>query len=314
MGFLSKVPDRLLTLTAAAGSLMIVLVVSSLLVGIRPVFLTSGSMAPAMPTGSLTLTRQVGAADLAVGDVVCVLTTTGARVTHRIVAIDPAGPDLVDLTLQGDANTAPDQETYRVADADRVIADVPLLGYLFGWFNTPFGYLLAGAVGFGLLMLVVRGENSAPRGRPAPAGRPGDRGRHRSRRVRLGPTTALMVLGTGSISPVSAAPWTDPVTLGGSTMTAAVVPAPATFTCGTLGLLSVRFNWTAVAGASDYTLHYGNGGGSTTTVTGTTALLTSAISGGTAWVVANRDVGSTTWSSVASNSRSYTVAVVSLCA
>ena len=66
-------------------------------------------------------------------------------------------------------------------------------------------------------------------------------------------------------------------------------------------------------GGHDYTLHYGSGGAQTQTVAGTTATITAAISGGTAWVVANRNFGSTTWTSVASQTRTYTVAVVSLC-
>jgi hypothetical protein len=100
--------------------------------------------------------------------------------------------------------------------------------------------------------------------------------------------------------------------VAGGTFTATTVAAP-TLSCGALGVLSVTFNWTAVPGATDYTLHYGSGGSSTVTTTATTRTIVTAISGGTAWVVANRSFGSTTWSSVASNSRTYTVAVASLC-
>jgi hypothetical protein len=75
----------------------------------------------------------------------------------------------------------------------------------------------------------------------------------------------------------------------------------------------VTFNWTAVAGATNYTLHYGSGGAQTKTVTGTSTTVVAAISGGTAWLVANRNFGSTTWTSAASPTRTYTVAAVSLC-
>lgn len=306
MRLLRTVPNRLLTVTAILGGLALVVVAAGFLVGVRPVFLKSGSMAPTMPTGTLALVKQVPAAQLAVGDVVCVETPSGSRVTHRIEAIARSDGTAY-LTLRGDANEAPDPHTYPVVAADRVIADVPGVGYLFGWFGTPIGLVVSGALVVALLILLVRGD---PRP-PGDSGRTG--GRHRSRRAVVGAATALMILGPGQVAPAAATPWTDPVTVSGTALTAAVVPPSASFTCGALGLFSVRFDWTAVAGATNYTLHYGSGGTSTATVTGTSALLTSAISGGTAWVVANRNFGSTTWSSVASTTRSYTVAVVSLC-
>ena len=113
--------------------------------------------------------------------------------------------------------------------------------------------------------------------------------------------------------PAAYAYWTNPATTTTGSFAAGTIAAP-TLSCGALGVLSVTFNWTAVTGATGYTLHYGAGGASTLNTASTTATLVAAITGGTAWVVANRDFGSTTWSSVNSNTRSYTVAVVSLCA
>jgi hypothetical protein len=91
------------------------------------------------------------------------------------------------------------------------------------------------------------------------------------------------------------------------------VPAPVAFNCGLLGLFSVAFSWAPVPGATSYTLHYGFGGSATLTTTATWATITAVIAGGTAWVTANRDFGASTWTSAPSNSRGYTVAVVSLC-
>jgi hypothetical protein len=102
--------------------------------------------------------------------------------------------------------------------------------------------------------------------------------------------------------------------VSGANLVLATVPPPASFDCGVLGVLSVTFVWTAVPGATNYTLHYGFGGSQTATVSGTSAILVTAIAGGTAWVQANHDYGSVTWTSAASNTRSYTVAALSLCA
>lgn len=106
--------------------------------------------------------------------------------------------------------------------------------------------------------------------------------------------------------------WTDEGTITSGPVGAGSVPA-TTLRCGTLGVLAVTFTWDAVPGAARYVLHHGVGGGTTTAVTGTSHTLRTAVGGGTAWVVVQRDFGSVTWVSPASNTRSYTVAVASLC-
>jgi len=156
-------------------------------------------------------------------------------------------------------------------------------------------------------------------------GQPGDGGRgggpdHRSQRrggrraarlgVFAGSAMAVAVAGPASAAPT---PWTDPVSVTGTTLTATTVPT-TTLQCGAVGLLSVTFTWTAVSGATSYTLFW-KGGASSTTVNApaTSVTLLSAISSNTAYLVVNRAFGSVTWSSVASNTRSFTVAVLSFC-
>lgn len=76
--------------------------------------------------------------------------------------------------------------------------------------------------------------------------------------------------------------------------------------------MSVTFTWTETPGATSYVLRHGDGGASST-VTGASHTLTTAIAGGTAWVVVRRDFGQVTWVSAISNARTYAVAVVSTC-
>jgi len=130
------------------------------------------------------------------------------------------------------------------------------------------------------------------------------------RRKVLVPLAAAALVCAGV--PAAYAYWTDTAGATSGSFAAGTISAP-TLSCGALGVLSVTFNWTAVSGATGYPFHYGAGGASTLNTASTTVTLVAAIAGGTAWVVANRDFGSPTWSSVASNTRSYTVAVVSLC-
>lgn len=61
----------------------------------------------------------------------------GNRITHRVVNADAGAGNSVSLVLKGDANTEPDLIAYVVTDVERVLADVPYLGYAVAWSSTP---------------------------------------------------------------------------------------------------------------------------------------------------------------------------------
>lgn len=307
------VRELVLTAGAVLGAACLAMGLVAVVAGVDVLVFRSGSMAPAIETGDLAFTETVEATDVHRGDVVSVLDADGQRVTHRVVGLSAVG-GRHELTLKGDANEQADREVYTVTEVQRVLFVVPRAGYLVAWATGPVGLVLLGGYATFLVSVLIRRRSGGHEDPRPPSGRtPPKRRAARPARRRAPATLASMVGGAIAILPTQAwaAPWTNPVTATG-TFTATTVPAP-TLSCGALGLLSVRFNWTAVAGATNYTLHHGSGGSQTLTLTGTTHTLTGAISGGTAWVVANRNFGSTTWSSVASNTRSYTVAVVSLC-
>lgn len=73
----------------------------------------TGSMEPAIPTGSLIIIQNTG--DYKVGNIVTYLDKRDIAVTHRIIAVNG---DMI--TTQGDANNAKD----RPFGADRVIGKV----------------------------------------------------------------------------------------------------------------------------------------------------------------------------------------------
>jgi signal peptidase I len=308
--------EAALTVGAGLGLLCVLLAVVAPVFGVRLLVFQSGSMSPTVETGGLAVARSVAAADLAVGDIVSVHTASGQRVTHRIVGIEPAGAK-AQLTLQGDANPAPDAEPYLVTEADRVLLHVNRLGFVANALASPYAVFLAGALVAGVVLLAFgRGGPGSTTGGRRRATRPATRGRRRAP-VAVAVVAAVALASAAALVPSrvspTAASFTDTASVPTGSLASTTVPPSASFTCGALGVLSVRFNWTAVAGATNYTLHYGSGGSQTLTTTNTTWTFTSALSGGTAWVVANRNFGSTVWSSVNSNTRSYTVALVSLC-
>ena len=302
-----------LTAGAGLGLVCILATAAGYAFGITPLVFRSGSMSPAIHTGDLAVARTVDASSLETGDIVSVVNAEGNRVTHRLREMSAQG-DARRLTLQGDANRTPDAEVYTVTRVERVLFDIPKAGYVVDAAAGPGGLFVLGAYVTGMLVLAFRRPPPSGTDAPTPPRHGGARKAPRGSRV-AARTVASAALGTtlAVAPPASAAFWTNAAPVTGSAFSAYTLPAPTTFTCGSLGVLSVTFNWAAVTGSTNYTLHYGSGGATTKTVTGTSTNITSAISGGTAWIVANRSFGSTTWSSVASNSRSYTVAVVSLC-
>ena len=106
--------------------------------GVRPLVVYSGSMSPAIPTGSIVLVKPAKAESLNVGDVISVSTQEGGQlVTHRIqtkVLVDGR----VVFQTKGDANKFPDPQPFIVENAaGKVILDVPLLGYAVVYASSP---------------------------------------------------------------------------------------------------------------------------------------------------------------------------------
>jgi signal peptidase len=111
------------------------------LFGMRLLVLTSGSMSPAIPTGSLALAKETSASDLRVGDVITV-PDGDTLLTHSIVEISPSSGSQVSVLLKGDANQWADPTMHRVSAAPRVLVSVPHLGSAIAWFSHPVGRLL----------------------------------------------------------------------------------------------------------------------------------------------------------------------------
>lgn len=309
-----------LTAGAVLGVVCIVVTLSGLAFGIKPLMFRSGSMAPAIHTGDLAFSRTVDAAQVSKGDIISVVNSSGNRVTHRMVSAAKSG-DARQFTLKGDANKSPDVEVYTAKKVQRVMVTIPKAGYVVAAASSQIGIFILGIYVALMLLLVIRRPTppSDPDGDADRPRKPGARRAKRSARGVRARSAAVLAMSAaiaaGSItasSPSMAAFWTDPATIGGGTYTTYTVPTP-TLNCGALGVLSVTFSWPAVANATSYTLFY-NGGASSKTVSTLTTNITGAINlSSSAWLVANRNFGSTTWSSANSNTRNYTFLVVSLC-
>ncbi|MCA5892129.1 signal peptidase I [Isoptericola sp. NEAU-Y5] len=139
------------------GLLSLVLLLAALVivvpqvVGGVPLTILTGSMEPNLPIGSLAVVRPVEPADVRIGDVVTYLPNPDdpTAVTHRVTGIDVHQDGTRTFTLQGDANTAPDDPVAEHQVRGTVWYAVPGLGYVNtavnGEHRTVVVYVVAGA-------------------------------------------------------------------------------------------------------------------------------------------------------------------------
>jgi signal peptidase I len=237
-----------LTAGAVAGTLCLLFALLGAAADVRPLVFTSGSMAPAIRTGDLAITRPVERADISPGDVVSVLDARGMRVTHRVVEVDTAR-NL--LRLKGDANNVVDPLPYPADRVDRVLFAVPAGGYVLTWLDSPTAMLLLGGY-LAFVLWTLRPRGGSPTSPVRPRG-----GRHAARH-RVGSVIgAGLVLGlaaTGFPAPTpTLAAYTGSVPITGSTLAAYTVTKPVITNC-TSGPVAVTVTWSAVS--SPYALTY----------------------------------------------------------
>lgn len=157
----------LLNLTAAGGSICIVLVGLAFFFHVSLIMFKTGSMTPAIPAGSVALVHEISAADVELGDVVTISRPGELPITHRVVKIEPAAGEQKYLTLRGDANSLPDAAPYLVSHVRRVFTSVPGLAAAIVAVSARWVML---AITFAVSALVTwafwpRGETSAAEGR-----------------------------------------------------------------------------------------------------------------------------------------------------
>lgn len=294
-----------LSLGAVLGVVCMLFLIATLAFGYRAVIFRSGSMSPAISTGSLGVAHEQPAGELKIGEVVMV-PYRETYVSHRISSITHQA-DSATLILKGDANESADTEPYVVRSAHKIVFTVPWVGAIVAWLSRAPGIFVLAGYAAVLLALIMRRRPQQP-GQPGPTdpadGRRRRGGGRKATRAAVA-TLSLVVVGT---APAWAVPWTDTVNVGGTTLTARVIAAPVV-SCGTLSIGSTTLNWTPVAGATGYTLNYGTNGTVTETVgAGVTSKVFSGLAtSGRFSVRADVNFGSVTWTSAPSNAKNYSV-------
>lgn len=133
----------------AAVIILIFLITSVLFVLISPFFgwrtemVLSGSMEPAIPTGSVVVVRPIAAGEVREGDVIMFASLAGhSLTTHRVIRVDQQSTGLRFFT-KGDANKGDDINPVIPAQlVGIVVFSIPYLGYLISFIRTPLGLVL----------------------------------------------------------------------------------------------------------------------------------------------------------------------------
>jgi signal peptidase len=150
-------------------------------VGFRALVVMSGSMEPAISTGSLVVVRRVPAESIAVGQVVSFVSPegTGQVITHRVQSVSRADGEVA-VETKGDANTGSEKWSIGASGVvGRVVFHIPYLGYVLAYLGGRTARLLlvvmpalalAGVLVAGIWHRPADG-GAARRSRRAPGGR-----------------------------------------------------------------------------------------------------------------------------------------------
>lgn len=145
--FLKTLYNFVFSVEIIAVVLILILNFGPLLFNMRPYVVTSGSMEPAIHTGSLIyIDLDVKGEDVKEGDVIAFYISESASATHRVIEVNS---DEKYFITQGDANEFPDFNpvTYDML-IGRTEHAIPYLGYVINWLST-----LRGKIIFGCLFL-----------------------------------------------------------------------------------------------------------------------------------------------------------------
>lgn len=144
-----KVIETILSIfITAILSLLVCIFLITRLLNVEPFIVLSGSMEPAIPTGSIVLADK-NSSDINIGDIIA-FNKGDISVTHRVSGIDEDG----NFITKGDANeTADPAPVAREQVIGKCLYTIPFLGYVASYLRTPAG--IAVFIGMIAIYLVI---------------------------------------------------------------------------------------------------------------------------------------------------------------
>ena len=126
--------------------------------GATPYTVLTGSMSPAIDPGTVVVVRATPFEEIAVGDVVTyqLRSEDPTTVTHRVVGVTWSRSLGRLLTMQGDANGAPDQQPVRAVQVRGTVwYQVPWIGHVVRYGDPALRATLATVLGWSLIAYAV---------------------------------------------------------------------------------------------------------------------------------------------------------------
>lgn len=141
---MKRITKPLLVCFAVVGVLMACFQGMNTFTNIKAIPVTSNVMEPAIFRGSLLLMKETPEKDLKPGDIIAVsLPNQPNHAVGRLIQANQMADDYYTLNFKGDNRTLPEDFPYTVKDSTHVNKFViPIFGYLFAFFASPFGLIL----------------------------------------------------------------------------------------------------------------------------------------------------------------------------
>lgn len=138
---LKKIGNILSTMVLIAMILLAILLAGPYAAGIKTYAVVSGSMEPALHTGSLAYVKPADASEIKEGDIITFFMSGSSMVaTHRVVNTDDKKRE---FTTKGDANNTKDAPISFDSLVGKTLISIPYLGYLTMFIKTKQGMVLA---------------------------------------------------------------------------------------------------------------------------------------------------------------------------
>lgn len=144
---MKRITKPLLVLFAVVGVIMACFQGMNTFTSIRAIPVTANVMEPAVFRGSLLFMKETPEKDLKPGDVIAVsLPNQQNHAVGRLIQANHMADDYYTLSFKGDNRTLPENFPYTVKNSTYVNAfSIPVLGYFFVFFASPFGLILTSA-------------------------------------------------------------------------------------------------------------------------------------------------------------------------
>ncbi len=162
----ASIRSGVLILAAAVAAVGVIILGVSLVVGLRPLGVTSRSMEPGLPVGCLVVSQEVPATQVQVGAIVTLQRLRGAGpVTSRVVKATALGSGAVEFVLRGDADPRDDPEPYVASTAGAYVMQVPWVGGVVTFFQGKAGPPAGATLALLLLVLLLADPERRKRSR-----------------------------------------------------------------------------------------------------------------------------------------------------